>query len=547
MHTLFDPIKCITPWRETWRLRVKVVRLWFHGNSVLEENDDGLLHLILIDQNLDKIEAIIKECFISDVVDVLDQGSVYIMTNFSIVPNIGSNRVTQHRFKLLFQEETTITPGVPFSTLNDGFSFCPISEILEKRGDSDYLIDFVGVITGVRPDKEINYCGKIIKDVILELYADGKKIQCNDGLFFVVAKVKEIFGGANWWLFSCVCGHSLDQVDNVFHCQVCDKDVDNAIAKYRVRIVVEDRNATAVFVLMDSAATKLFGKTCSSALMDHEKELNNGIQAPIYTPICEDYHHYAEVEKYKSRIACDAFIHACNVDDMLLDPFAVRYCCSTPEPVVISHASGSNVFILHDREVRHIIKKDCGDLLNEKSNFKETIYEHRVPPTMSDCLIGKKMVLMIDPRPVGYEYKTTVYIVHRICDDVSLVNLFERASSVHDRKPSSFQIELSDSVHGAKVVGPSTSRRLIADSFQPRNQKLYDKQYSMDFGCTTEATVNMQQKPCEFSVNQEVNSTTSEINLAHEFSSVTTTNQLQDAFKLCIQRQSESNVNRVFV
>ncbi|XLS71710.1 hypothetical protein HN51_028575, partial [Arachis hypogaea] len=62
------------------------------------------------------------------------------MTNFSIVPNIGSNRVTQHRFKLLFQEETTITPGVPFSALNDGFSFCPISEILEKRGDSDYLI-----------------------------------------------------------------------------------------------------------------------------------------------------------------------------------------------------------------------------------------------------------------------------------------------------------------------------------------------------------------------------------------------------------------------
>ncbi|XLS52891.1 hypothetical protein HN51_013568, partial [Arachis hypogaea] len=140
MHTLFDPIKCITPWRETWRLRVKVVRLWFDGNSVLEENDDGLLHLILMDLNLDKIEAIIKECFISDVVDVLDQGSVYIMTNFSIVPNIGSNRVTQHRFKLLFQEETTITPGVPFSALNDGFSFCPISEILEKRGDSDYLI-----------------------------------------------------------------------------------------------------------------------------------------------------------------------------------------------------------------------------------------------------------------------------------------------------------------------------------------------------------------------------------------------------------------------
>ncbi|XLS71708.1 hypothetical protein HN51_028573, partial [Arachis hypogaea] len=61
---------------------------------------------------------------------------------------------------------------------------------------------------------------------------------------------------------------------------------------------------------------------------------------------------------------------------------------------------------------------------------------------------------------------------------------------------SSFQIELSDSVHGAKVVRPSTSGRLIADSFQPRNQKLYDKQYSMDFGCTTEATVNMQQKVC---------------------------------------------------
>ncbi|XLS71709.1 hypothetical protein HN51_028574, partial [Arachis hypogaea] len=63
-----------------------------------------------------------------------------------------------------------------------------------------------------------------------------------------------------------------------------------------------------------------------------DPNINSGIQAPIYTPICEDYHHYAEVEKYKSRIACDAFIHACNVDDMLLDPFAVRYYRSTPEP-----------------------------------------------------------------------------------------------------------------------------------------------------------------------------------------------------------------------
>lgn len=41
---------------------------------------------------------------------------------------------------------------------------------------------------------------------------------------------------------------------------------------------------------------------------------------------------------------------------------------------------------------------------------------------------------MIDPRPLGYQYNTSVYMVHRICDDMSLVNLFEAAASMHDKK-----------------------------------------------------------------------------------------------------------------
>lgn len=51
MEDKVDSIKCITAWKESWRLRVKIVRLWFYTDPLAEDNEK-LLHMILMDQNV---------------------------------------------------------------------------------------------------------------------------------------------------------------------------------------------------------------------------------------------------------------------------------------------------------------------------------------------------------------------------------------------------------------------------------------------------------------------------------------------------------------
>ncbi|RYR17331.1 hypothetical protein Ahy_B03g062096 [Arachis hypogaea] len=1023
MEDKVDSIKCITAWKESWRLRVKIVRLWFYTDPLAEDNEK-LLHMILMDQN-----ATVKEPYISIFVDDLYVGGAFCMTSFSVVPNIGIMKMTHHRFKLLFQKGTTVIPEPSLQIRDSGFSFCSMFEILEKKSDYHYLIDFIGVITSVRHQTEVDYYGKKLKLMILEIYADGKKVQCNvfgkccdsldnsilmkferlpvivlqsfkikvygdevclqnvlnvsdilinpdlqetvrflerldvasyhffsfkknihgslvsyinhdsfdwrrirtiqliqqkmeNGFFFVAGKIKQVVGDGHWWSFSCVCGHSVQKhshdnfycqvcdknIDNViasyrvkiivedstssgifvllnaaatklfgkscsvaldqfqkelndfnhplhhaffevvvgkelilkieftelikeefggmfkvitilddrqtglglsvdshindtfqapaytpiceadfhyseiekytsripfdasidannidemlldsistgfncatpdpdvyglllgsivsvikeqkwwyssclcggvtraikgsffcdmcelecvdviprldvasyhffsfkknihgslvsyinhdsfdwrrirtiqliqqkmengfffvagkikqvvgdghwwsfscvcghsvqkhshenFYCQVCDKNIDNVIASYRVKIIVEDSTSSGIFVLLNAAATKLFGKSCSVALDQFQKELNDfnhplhhaffevvvgkelilkieftelikeefggmfkvitilddrqtglglsvdshindTFQAPAYTPICEADFHYSEIEKYTSRIPFDASIDANNIDEMLLDSISTGFNCATPDPdvyglllgsivsvikeqkwwyssclcggvtraikgsffcdmcelecvdvipsyrikVIISHANGSNVFLLHDREITQIIKKRCSALLNENPHLKQTNTERKVPPELGNYLIQRKMVFMIDPRPLGYQYNTSVYMVHRICDDMSLVNLFKAAASMHDKK-----------------------------------------EYFMDIGCLSEATVNMEKKMDDSLLDEEVDCASS-MALPDSSSYGVAEHELQNAFKICMQHQSD--------
>ncbi|QHO16028.1 Replication factor-A carboxy-terminal domain protein [Arachis hypogaea] len=461
MEDKVDSIKCITAWKESWRLRVKIVRLWFYTDPLAEDNEK-LLHMILMDQNLDKIQATVKEPYISIFVDDLYVGGAFCMTSFSVVPNIGIMKMTHHRFKLLFQKGTTVIPEPSLQIRDSGFSFCSMFEILEKKSDYHYLIDFIGVITSVRHQTEVDYYGKKLKLMILEIYADG------------------------------VQKHSHDN----FYCQVCDKNIDNVIASYRVKIIVEDSTSSGIFVLLNAAATKLFGKSCSVALDQFQKELNDfnhplhpaffevvvgkelilkieftelikeefggmfkdTFQAPAYTPICEADFHYSEIEKYTSRIPFDASIDANNIDEMLLDSISTGFNCATPDP---------------------------------------TNTERKVPPELGNYLIQRKMVFMIDPRPLGYQYNTSVYMVHRICDDMSLVNLFEAAASMHDKK-----------------------------------------EYFMDIGCLSEATVNMEKKMDDSLLDEEVDCASS-MALPDSSSYDVAEHELQNAFKICMQHQSD--------
>ncbi|XP_072073136.1 uncharacterized protein [Arachis hypogaea] len=101
------------------------------------------------------------------------------MTHFTVVPNTGLNRVTKHRFRLLFQYNTSVVSVVSPRIPHSGLCFASIDEIDQITKDHNFLIDFFGIITGVRKERDVESYGKLVKAVVLEVFADGKRVQCN--------------------------------------------------------------------------------------------------------------------------------------------------------------------------------------------------------------------------------------------------------------------------------------------------------------------------------------------------------------------------------
>ncbi|XP_016200887.1 replication protein A 70 kDa DNA-binding subunit A-like [Arachis ipaensis] len=178
MNNRVDLVDKITPWRESWKVHVKVVKLWYHKNPALDPSQN-LLHMVLMDEKLHKIQATIRYQLISKFSLSLNEGDVYLMTHFTVVPNTGLNRVTKHRFRLLFQYNTSVVSVVSPRIPHSGLCFASIDEIDQITKDHNFLIDFFGIITGVRKERDVESYGKLVKAVVLEVFADGKRVQCN--------------------------------------------------------------------------------------------------------------------------------------------------------------------------------------------------------------------------------------------------------------------------------------------------------------------------------------------------------------------------------
>ncbi|XP_052116445.1 uncharacterized protein LOC107483801 [Arachis duranensis] len=172
MNNRVDLVDKITPWRESWKVHVKVVKLWYHKNPALDLSQN-LLHMVLMDEKLNKIQATIRDQLISKFALSLNEGDVYLMTHFTVVPNTGLNRVIKHRFRLLFQYNTSVVSVVSPRIPHLGLCLASMDEIDQMTKDHNFLIDFVGIITGVRKERDVASDGKLVKAVVLEVFADG--------------------------------------------------------------------------------------------------------------------------------------------------------------------------------------------------------------------------------------------------------------------------------------------------------------------------------------------------------------------------------------
>ncbi|KAL6557569.1 hypothetical protein OROMI_017919 [Orobanche minor] len=122
-----NTISEITPAKETWKLHVRVERLWT-TYSPYNPTEKRSMELILLDAKGDKIQASIPKYLISKFEKLIKEGGFYRFTNFEIEQNNEEFIATRHPYRLKFHKFTSPRHAVDLPIPKYGFKFIPFAE-----------------------------------------------------------------------------------------------------------------------------------------------------------------------------------------------------------------------------------------------------------------------------------------------------------------------------------------------------------------------------------------------------------------------------------
>ncbi|WJX67554.1 hypothetical protein P8452_52010 [Trifolium repens] len=153
------------------------------------------IEMVLMDADGGRIHATVRKTLIYKFKDDLKEGKVYTFENMGVATNGGAYRTTHHPYKLTFQFTSLIQMLANQNIDRSPYSFTPIADIVGGSYDTDFLVDVIGLLTGVGSEREVtNQNGSTTKLNVIELEADGHKILCT--LFGAYVDVLNGFVGA---------------------------------------------------------------------------------------------------------------------------------------------------------------------------------------------------------------------------------------------------------------------------------------------------------------------------------------------------------------
>ncbi|XP_072093342.1 uncharacterized protein [Arachis hypogaea] len=92
--------------------------------------------------------------------------------------------------------------------------------------------------------------------------------------------------------------------------------------------------------------------------------------------------------------------------------------------ITVDDHSGEGIFLLFDREASYLLKKSCADLFTEVQRDASLVCGDTYPPIFQG-LIGKKLLLKVDTKGVPHDTFYGTFRVRRICDDPTIIAMFE--------------------------------------------------------------------------------------------------------------------------
>ncbi|XLQ99293.1 hypothetical protein S83_065492 [Arachis hypogaea] len=318
MDRQYDLLEMIAPPKESWKIHVRVIRLWSLP-KFKDPKSSSSIEMVLMDEQGTTMHASVGEDLISVFESLISEGTVKIM-GYSphhpfLVDVAGVMAGVEGERK--YMKDVKLINMMVIHIENDGLQLNIV--VLEEM--VDWIKDFLAsgdqqlpivifqfarvknlrtnivqnIMYGTRllinPDipealmlrkREISQYLSVVsgKPAYLDedevLYSIGRKTikelraAADVGFYVVRATVLDVEPVPSWWYKSCVCSVKAEANADEYFCDGCNKNVNNVVDRYKLNLLVFDGTGTTNFVVFDKEVAALFGRTCTEMV----KELN---------------------------------------------------------------------------------------------------------------------------------------------------------------------------------------------------------------------------------------------------------------------------------
>ncbi|XP_021745324.1 replication factor A protein 1-like [Chenopodium quinoa] len=142
----FTMISDLTPLKESWRIKARIVRLWYQPDysNIKKINS---LELILVDEKGSNLQATIEESLIRRFEGLVKKGTSRIISSFGMITNAGKHLA--HAYKVNFYYRTIVRDCEDAQLPQYRFDFVSFDKILKQHINEVILVDVIGELTGM--------------------------------------------------------------------------------------------------------------------------------------------------------------------------------------------------------------------------------------------------------------------------------------------------------------------------------------------------------------------------------------------------------------
>ncbi|XP_045799478.1 replication protein A 70 kDa DNA-binding subunit-like [Trifolium pratense] len=454
------------PGRDSWRFKVRVLRLW-SVSAFLRPDQVNSLEMVLIDEKGAKIHASIRRQLLYLFNGKIVEGSVYKMSFFVVYPESGLYRTTSHRYKLSFEMKTKVQICESGVIDRYGLSLTSIGDICAYGPDHDFLVDVVALITGISPEKEYVRDGKVTKMVVIELSDNSGKCECAlfggyvqelqemlakcaDGLPIVVvqfAKIK-MFGGKV----------SIQNVLNATRIYV-NPPIPEVVSFKQVMPLEGVESCVSIPAIGERVKPSFeedfllnYPKTSIAHLLELAEDgiyVVSGVVGGLLEG--EDWW-YASCKCHKG-LSADSGAYYCKKCDKHVFKMVPRFRVK----LVVNDGTAEGVFVVFDGDMSSLVGKCCPDLV-AAAKARNRDY---CPPEL-DLLKGKRLLFKVEKVSYGVPRFDGSFRVKRICSNLSIVKAFDASMAEDDSGEHGYDLEVDyvdntpvEDVVGNLIVSPT--------------------------------------------------------------------------------------------